>query len=166
MRAVKFLSAAALAFASQDADLDALWSEFKARFHRDSSYSSPAEEARRKAIFEANMRLAAELDATDNNSVPYGHLSPFADWTQTEFAERNKFFGNQQFIKNHMKTLRSRAKLDDNDDTHYIDHLPGEKDLPQAFDWREKKAVNEIKNQGQCGSCWSFSNRLRVLNNC
>ncbi|KHG24064.1 Cysteinease RD19a -like protein [Gossypium arboreum] len=112
------------------------FSLFKARFKK--SYGSEEEHDYRFKVFRANLRRAERHQKLDP-SATHG-VTQFSDLTPGEF--RKRFLG--------LRRLRLPT------DANQAPILPTD-NLPEDFDWREKGAVTPVKNQGSCGSCWSFS---------
>ncbi|KAG2238486.1 hypothetical protein Bca52824_092278 [Brassica carinata] len=103
-------------------------------------------------IFKDNLRFIDLHNENNKNATYKLGLTIFADLTNDEY--RSLYLGART------EPARRMAKAK-NVNRKYSAAVNNEA-LPETVDWRQKGAVNAIKNQGTCGSCWAFSTAAAV----
>ncbi|XP_006653960.1 cysteine protease XCP2-like [Oryza brachyantha] len=116
-----------------------LFEKWVAKYRK--AYASFEEKVRRFEVFKDNLK---HIDEINKKVTSYWlGLNEFADLTHDEF--KAAYLG---------LTPAPARKTGSVSEFRYSD---ADGEVPKEMDWRKKGAVTEVKNQGQCGSCWAFS---------
>jgi len=152
-------------FGGVDADVERQYNEYLSTYGK--SYGTTEEYRFRLAIFAKKLQFVNEFNAKNAGDADAHvvELNHFADRTEDEYKKLLGFKGHKmekrhKKEKKHHRRSHSASSSDSDSDKEGMAHRERNleaNDLPASVDWVGAGAVTPVKNQGQCGSCWSFS---------
>lgn len=108
------------------------------------TYTTPEEFERRFDIFSRNL----EMINTHNLRTDATYKLGITQFTDMEYEEVQRLMNPNKYLR------QQGIKPEPTNADRW--HQRGEDALPTHVDWRGKGAVNPPKDQGACGSCWTF----------